>query len=276
MKLKKYLKEVIVATKRSEMAILPGNLAFYIVLALIPTITLIVYVASMFSISIDLVIDLINKVIPESVAEVVIGAIAGKGFDQSVSLFIIIALIVATNGTYAVVKASNTLYKIDEKDEIKDRIKSVIILFVIILLFIFLIVVPLFGNQILNLFSNIKGFDKILKDITLFFNAIKWPVTFLVIYFNVKLIYSLSPSKRIPSTTTTYGALTTTFAWIIVTAIFTYYLNHFARYDILYGNLSSLVIIMIWVYLLCYIFVLGMAINSTKYNKNLKNENNKE
>ena len=101
-------------------------------------------------------------------------------------------------------------------------------------------------------------------------------MTFLIIYFNIKLIYTISPSKSIKSSTTSYGAMTTTFLWVLVTAIFTYYLKHFARYDILYGNLSSLIILMIWVYLLCYIFVLGMAINSTKYNKNEKDNNKSE
>ena len=101
-------------------------------------------------------------------------------------------------------------------------------------------------------------------------------MTFLIIYFNIKLIYTISPSKSIKSNTTSYGAMTTTFLWVLVTAIFTYYLKHFARYDILYGNLSSLIILMIWVYLLCYIFVLGMAINSTKYNKTEKGNNKTE
>ena len=86
----------------------------------------------------------------------------------------------------------------------------------------------------------------------------------------------MSPSHKIKSYTTTYGALLTTILWIVATYIFSYYLKHFARYDILYGNLSSLIILMIWVYLLCYIFVLGMAINSTKYNKTEKGNNKTE
>ena len=276
MKAKKYFYDIIDAVKRPEMNILPGNLAYYIVLALIPIITIIVYIDSLFSISIDLVIELINKVIPDGVARIVIDAISGKGFDESVGLFIVLALIISSNGTYAMINASNALYKIEDTEEIKDRIKSIIILFIIILLFIFLLVVPLFGNQILNLLSNIDGLDTFIQNITILYNGIKWPMTFLIIYFNIKLIYTISPSKSIKSNTTSYGAMTTTFLWVLVTAIFTYYLKHFARYDILYGNLSSLIILMIWVYLLCYIFVLGMAINSTKYNKTEKGNNKTE
>lgn len=56
----------------------------------------------------------------------------------------------------------------------------------------------------------------------------------------------------------------TTIMWLIATAVFRFYLEYFARYDILYGNLSSIIILMVWVYFLSYIFVLGMAINVSR------------
>ena len=65
---------------------------------------------------------------------------------------------------------------------------------------------------------------------------------------------------------TTYGSLFTTLIWTIATAIFSYYLHYFARYDIIYGNLSSIVMLMMWIYILAYVFVMGMAINTINYN----------
>ena len=83
-------------------------------------------------------------------------------------------------------------------------------------------------------------------------------------YLNIKLIYTIAPSKNIRSEETTYGAAFTTFCWILATLIFKFYLNHFARYDIIYGNLASIIIMMVWMYFLSYIFVLGMAINASR------------
>ena len=58
----------------------------------------------------------------------------------------------------------------------------------------------------------------------------------------------------------------TTLFWVIITALFSYYVTYFARYDILYGNLSTIIMLMIWLYALCFVFVLGMAINATPMN----------
>ena len=262
-KLKRYLKKLIKVLQKPEMNILPGNMAFYFVLALIPLLTIIILVASYFSISIDLVADLVKDIFPNKVADTIILLISGKGFDTNIGIFNIVAFAVATNGTYSIITASNTLYKVDENDVLKDRIKSVLILIIIVILLFFLLLVPILGGQILSLLESIEIFDGKLMFI---YDLVKWPISFLIIYFNIKLIYAISPSKQIPSNETTYGAFFTTVIWVISTVVFSYYVTYFAKYDVLYGNLSTIIMLMIWIYVLCYVFVLGMAINATKYN----------
>ena len=67
------------------------------------------------------------------------------------------------------------------------------------------------------------------------------------------------------------GALVTTISWMLFSVIFGYYIEYFARYDILYGNLSSIIILLIWLYSMSFMFVLGMIINTTFYD-NVKEE----
>jgi len=266
-KAKRYLKKILKIISKIEMRVLPGNIAFFSVLALVPVLTIILYIASYFSISIDSLIVTIEDVLPYKVSEVVIDFISGKGFDSGLGTFNIIAFFIASNGTNAIVNASNTLYKVERTDPIKDRIKSIILLIILIALIIFLLLVPMFGGKILVLF----GDNSITEKIHLLYKLLKWPLTFLIIYCNLKLIYTFSPSTNIMSKDTTYGALFTTIIWTIATAIFSYYLHYFSNYDIIFGNLSSIVMLMMWIYILAYVFVMGMAINTIRVNNN-KNE----
>ena len=264
---KDYFKKVKKALVKVEMGMLPASLAFNFMLAIIPILTLTVLIASSFNISIDNVTKLIGNVLPQESSKVVIDIISGKGFDNTVGIFNIVAFIIATNGTYAIVKAANTLYGIKKSDAFKDRIKSIIILLAIIVLLIFMILVPMFGDKILEVLRNNTVLENIIDEVIILFKIIKWPITFLILLFNIKLIYTIAPSKNVKSENTTYGALTTTILWMIFTVVFGYYLKYFARYDILYGNLSSIIILMIFLYMISYVFVLGMVINTTKYEK---------
>ncbi len=263
-RIKGYLKKLLKILKKPEMAILPSNIAFNIILAIIPLLTIVVLIASYFDISIDLVSNLVSSVMPKQVSTIIIDVISGKGFDKSVGFFNIIAFVVASNGTYAIINTSNTLYQIKERDYLKDRISSIILLFIVIILFVFLLVVPIFGDNIMKLMTSAKLLSSYADDAIIIFNILKWPITLLIIYLNIKLIYTIAPSKNIRSEETTYGAMFTTFGWILATLIFKFYLNHFARYDIIYGNLAAIIIMMVWMFFLSYIFVLGMAINASR------------
>ena len=263
-KIKGYFKKLFKLLAKPEMAILPSNIAFNLILAIIPILTIIVLIASSFDISIDLVTKLIQSIMPKQVSEVIIDVISGKGFDTNIGISNILAFVLASNGTYAIITASDTLYKIDNQDKIKKRISSFAILFIIIMLLFFLVIVPVFGENILSLMHQAKILEFYVDEIIFVFNIFKWPLTLFIIYFNIKLIYTIAPSKNIKSKETTYGAIFTTIMWIISTVIFKFYLTYFARYDILYGNLSSIIILLVWCYFLSFIFVLGMAINASQ------------
>ena len=79
------------------------------------------------------------------------------------------------------------------------------------------------------------------------------------------ILYTIAPDNQIKSKTINRGALFTTLGWIIVTFIYSIYVSKFARYDVFYGSLSSIVILMVWVYILSNILVIGIAINANAY-----------
>jgi membrane protein len=71
----------------------------------------------------------------------------------------------------------------------------------------------------------------------------------------------MAPDKKIPSHGVNKGAIFTTVGFIVITYIYSLYTTSFARYDVFYGNLASIVVLMIWFYLLSYIFTIGLALN---------------
>ena len=90
------------------------------------------------------------------------------------------------------------------------------------------------------------------------------------IYFNVKLIYTIAPDWKILSKHTTKGAIFTTISWIVVVQIYSYWVSNFSNYDIFYGSLSNIVVLMLLMYIISYILVIGIAINVRSYEYKIK------
>ena len=264
-KIKNKIKEYLTVLMQPAVGILPGQLAFFLVLSIFPLLTLIGIIASYFSISVDSLIDLMYKAFPTSVADLFTQFVEGKGFDTNVGLFMIIGYILASNGTHSITLASNILYGFPNDDYLKRRIKALIMIIILIILFMFMLVFLAFGNHILSLLLQLVEDQNFANIIYKMFVFLKWPFSVFIIYFNIKILYTIAPDWKILSATTTRGALFTTFGWTIATAIFSYYITNFARYDIFYGSLSNIVVLMMWVYILSYILVVGIAINANEY-----------
>ena len=163
---------------------------------------------------------------------------------------------------------SNTLYNVKNANPIKGRLKAIIITIIILSLLLFMFVIPIFGQQIIDVICSMFKNQNIHKNVTIIYNLLQLPISLLFIYFNIKLIYTLSPDKKIYSKDVTTGALFTTITWVISTQIYSFYVANFSNYGRVYGNLSSIIMLMLFVYLLAFIFVIGMALNASQNELN--------
>lgn len=261
-RLKSYLKKIIKIIRKPVMSILPGQLAFSFVLTIIPVIALIAIIASTFSISLDTITNAISSNFPKAVSDLLLPLINGRGFDLSILVYLLTAFWLASTGAYSVITASDVIYNIRKKNEVEKRIKSIIMTFFIIALVLFMIVIPAFGDYIFEFIANLKILNKISKEILIIYYIIKYPLSFIYIYIIIKILYTIAPSKDIKSRTVTRGSVFTTIMWMIATQVYSFWVLNVAHYDIFYGSISNIIILLMWVYILAYIFVIGLVINS--------------
>ena len=267
----KLVKSILHNVRRPEMQILPAHLAFYFVLTLVPIVALFANVLTFFNLSGDYVSNVILNYLPSAAADIIIGISSGSSMHiQTMFLFIPI-FVIASNGMNSIIVTSNSIYKIKNKGFINARIKSIIMLIFLLLLFIIILLVPVFGNLLFKIIADLADTD--VGHISLLvFRILKYPLSFMLIYFFVKLLYVMAPDTSIKSSAVTYGSLFTTIIWIIATVVFSFYVENFANYATFYGSISSIIILMFWVYILAYVFVLGMAMNATGYELDRKLE----
>ena len=258
-----------------EMVQLPGHLAFFIVLSIFPILTLIGIIASFFNLSVANLVNLAHNSLPSNISDIIIPYIEGKGFDGNIILFIIISFILASNGTHAITLASNSMYHFKNNSYLRRRVKALFMIMLFIFLFIFMLAFLAFGNQLFQSIVKMVEVDYIDDMIFWLFAILKWPFAMFVVFFNVKLLYTIAPDELIASRTTSKGALFTTLGWSISTFIFSIYIRYLGHYDIFYGSMANIIVVMIWIYILSFIFVIGIGINvKNSYNIEQNSNNN--
>jgi membrane protein len=74
----------------------------------------------------------------------------------------------------------------------------------------------------------------------------RWPLLVLMTVFGLAVLYRYAPSRRSPQWKwITVGSVFATIAWLLGSALLSYYLANFANYDATYGSLGAAIGLMI-------------------------------
>jgi membrane protein len=246
---------------RPEMLVLPGQIAFFLFLSLVPTITLLAYASSYLNISNDLVSTLLSNVVGGQFVDLLSPILTAPKITPAFFITLGIGFFIASQGFASIIVASNTIYGIKDSGFAKRRLKALIMELIVVLLFLFILIVPLLGDSIINLLHYFNLDASTTSTVINILNFLKGPFSWIVIFMFIKIVYTIAPDKKIPSQNVNGGAVFTTIGFLLITELYSYYIANFANYSVFYGSLANIVILMLWVYLLSYVFVIGMAMN---------------
>ncbi len=258
-----FLRKVISIIRRPEMRILPGQLAFFLVLSLIPLLALVGVIGSGFGLSTATIKEMLQTSVPDAVISILIPNSTGQGINFNMIVFFGAAFLLASNGAYSMINTSNEIYKVKPGKELRRRGKAIVMTLILVCLFLFLMLVPAFGDTLMKTLSVTLHNEGVYGILETIYNLCKYPVSLILIYFNIKLLYTLAPDADISSKSTIPGAIFTTFMWLLSSKIYAFYVEFFSHYDLFYGSVSNILVLLFWVYILAYIFTLGMSFNAT-------------
>lgn len=98
-------------------------------------------------------------------------------------------------------------------------------------------------------------------------NLISWTrwvlLAFIVISF-LSLIYKYAPARRpVPETRWVMpGGILATLLWLLASWGFSFYVSNFGNYGEMYGAISAVVVLMLWLFLTSFIILLGAELNA--------------
>lgn len=269
-KIKRFLHYLYVSIRKPEMEILPGNLAFFFMMMLIPLLTIIATILANIDIGAVPLHQALTENFPKNIADL-IESIVGVGSSDSFWAILIGSLLLAANGTYSIIVTSNSIYGIKNSSQIKNRIKSVVLVIVLVLLFTLLLIIPTINSKVLSVIAKLTKTNMASNIYFLLYKVLKYPVIFLFVFIFVKILYKFSPSggnrKR-----TSYGAVFTSVLLMISTYLYSVYIDYFSDFETIYGGISNILILMLWLNLIAYIFVLGMNMNAAREKMILEDE----
>jgi len=184
-----------------------------------------------------------------------------KGYSLVAIIGFLTTLYLASNSIAVVIKCLNKSDKIKETRRfIHTKILSIVMVFVYMFFLFFSVNLIVFGQSILNLITkyiHIIPFE--VSELILF---LRWPVTFILIFILAAINYYVLPAKKVKIKDVIPGSLFFTVSWLIISWLFSVYINNFGSYNKVYGSIAAFAILMIWLYFTSIIILVGGEINN--------------
>ncbi len=235
--------------------------AYFFMLCMIPIILLLLTMVQYTPVTKADVMTAVIQVFPASV-DSLITSIVNQVYNQSTGVIpvtIIVALWSAGKGVLAMTSGLNCIYSCREtRNYIVLRIRATIYTVLFIVVIILLLVLSVFGNT-LNLF--IAAHIPFLKRIADWLIETRAVITPTVLVLFSLMIYRFLPNRKGRFRDQLPGAMFTAVGWMVVSWVFSIYLDVFKGFSSMYGSLTTIVLIMLWMYFCMYCILLGGEMN---------------
>jgi membrane protein len=98
---------------------------------------------------------------------------------------------------------------------------------------------------------------------TILAQVARWVLLLAVFAGSLAVLYRVAPDRDAPRFRwVSLGAVIVTVIWAAVSVVFALYVDNFGSYDKTYGAIAGVIVLMLWLYLTCYLVLLGAEINS--------------
>lgn len=217
---------------------------------------------------------LVQQIVPESTfpaIEDTVITIIQKQRGGALSIGFFMSLIFSTNGLVAMMNAFDaTIFSIKRRTWWSQRLAAIMLLFILSILIAVAIGLLTGGQKLINYLDN----NDFLRDAFLvyFLIFVKWVITISLFFFAYSFLYYMAPAKKTKWHFISVGGTLATILSIFTIIGFTYYINNFSSYNIVYGSLGTLLIILLLIYVMSLILLVGFELNASIHEAHSKKE----
>ena len=242
--------------------------AYFFVLSMIPIFLLLLTMVRFTPVTMDDVLRAVLQIFPESVAQSqVLQGIVREVYSKTgtiIPVTIIVALWSAGKGVLSVTSGLNAIYSnVETRNYFYLRMRASLYTVLFLLVIMLSLVLSVFGNSIsVVLYEHVPFLNKVVD----FIMRIRTLVTLVVLIVFWDLVYRFLPNRKHMRKTTLRkqlpGSVFTACGWLLLSFFFSMYLDIFTGFTSMYGSLTTIVLIMLWLYGCMYIILLGGEVNA--------------
>lgn len=275
--------EFIRGTSDEHMSAFAGQTAFFIFLSIFPIANILLSLTKVLPYTEAQLIDIIKRVIPYDFEVYMIDIIDDIYSNNSNSLTVISIILGFWSGAKGIMAIRNGLNEAyrsrEQRNYFISRGISTLYTIIFVIFLVILMVFNLFGTQISEYV--IRFFPEFI-NVTGLIYGVRYTGSFIILLILMWLMYWFIPNRKLKFRNQFWGAMFASLSWVAVSKLFAIYIDYIVSKSYMYGSLTTVIMILLWLYSISNIIFMGAQINEFLYQhifkakEEIKKEKKKE
>lgn len=165
----------------------------------------------------------------------------------------------------SMIKGQNMAFEFEEKRSF-FKLNLICIVYAVgfFIITLLCIIFLVYGDKLSILFREVIGDFFILNVL---YNIARYLLPVLAMTYIFINLFTLGPCGDLTFKQCIPGAITTTISWLIFSLIYSYYANYFFQSKEIYGSISSIIILLTWLYFCGMAITIGYKLNAIIYHQ---------
>lgn len=246
--------------KKQNISAYAASIAFFFFLSIVPMLIMICTIIPYTPLTEMHLVEAVTDMVPDVAAPLVVSLISDV-YEKSagiMSVAIIATIWSASKGVMALMRGLNAINGVEEKRNY-FAVRGIASLYTVVMLIVMILSLFLnvFGNQLVKLILHRLP---VLREFVSFLMHFRFLVVWLVLTVLFAAIYAYMPDEKLLFKEQIPGAMFAAVVWNVFSWGFSLYVNYSNTYGI-YGSLTIIVIVLIWMYFCMYIIMIGAYLN---------------
>ncbi|KAB1439504.1 YihY/virulence factor BrkB family protein [Candidatus Galacturonibacter soehngenii] len=236
--------------------------AYFMILSFIPFIMMLLTLIKYTPVTKADLLTTAVDILPSSIDPMVI-SIIDEVYNKSsavISISAITAAWSAGKGVMSIIQALNTINDVEEeRGYILVRLRAAFYMVIFVVAVVLTLIIIVFGNKILLI---IERQYPLVTRLTSLLAEVKNFAVLGVLTLLFWIMFKFIPRKKMKKSKQLPGAVMAAVAWTIFSFGFSLYIDVSSGFANMYGSLTTIILVMLWLYGCMYIMLVGAEINS--------------
>ncbi len=249
--------------KDDHISAFSAQAAFFLIMSIVPFLSLLLTLIKYLPISQTMLLDTVINVTPvpfEPLVTTILEELFAKSNGAILSVSVLVAIWSAAKGVLAIVRGLQAVYHVNEsRNYFVLRFISAIYTVIFVTAIIVTLLLLVFSNQI---YYALKTDFPTAADFISIFIKQKFLLALCLLTLFFLVVYKLVRRSNNSFISLIPGAVIAALSWIVFSYAFSVYIDKFSDFSYTYGSLTTIVLLMLWVYFCMYLLFIGAEINS--------------